>query len=304
MIQMDNLLNMQAMMLLLALAGILFNKKKIITPEGRRCLTDISINLLIPCSTLTAFFNAEHEMLGQMTQIMLVSLVIQIGVYLLSKVLFRKMPGPKRSVMRYGTMVSNAGVLGNPMVEGLYGQAGMLLASVFLVPVRLFLWTVGLACFAPVDKKQVVRTALTHPCITSVFLGIAYLLFPIPLPVFLTKTIAACGSAMTPVTMLLIGAILADVDLRTVISRDTLYISFIRLIAIPLVVFLGVMATGLPPLPASVSVILVSMPVATTSVILAARYDGDYEFATKVVVLTTVLSLVTVPVWSLLLGYL
>lgn len=303
MVNLENLANMQAMMLILMLAGLLFHKKKIIQAEGQRCLTDITINLLIPCNMLAAFFKADSNMIWRMTSIMLVSLVIQIFVYLLSRVLYRKMPEARRSVMRYSTMVSNAGFLGNPVVEGMYGQQGLVLASVFLVPVRLFLWTVGLACFAPVDKKHVVRTALTHPCIISVLLGLAYLIFPIPLPVFLTKTITACSSAMTPVTMLLIGSILAEVDFRTILSRDALYISVIRLFAIPLIVFLGVKAIGLEPLAASVTVILVSMPVATTTSILAARYDGDYEFATKVVVLTTVLSLVTTPLWSMVVEH-
>ena len=300
---MENLLEMQGMMFLMVLIGMFLTKRGMITPGARKSLTDITINLLIPCNMLAAFLQADHGMMGQMIQVMLVSLVIQIGQYILSKVLFRKEEEGKRSVMRYGTMVSNAGFLGNPMVEGMYGSDGLLLASVFLVPVRLFYWTVGLACFAPVDKKRVVKNALTHPCIVSVLLGLLYMFFPVPLPSFLTRTITGFSSAMTPVTMLLIGAILAEVDLRTIVCRETLEMSVLRLAVLPGLVLLGVKLAGVPQLIASVSVILMAMPVATTTAILAARYERDYQFATKTVVLTTILSLVTIPVWSLIVEY-
>lgn len=303
MIDMENLLEMQAMMFCMVLIGMFLAKRNIITQAARKSLTDITINLLIPCNMLSAFFQADHGMMGQMIQVMLVSLGIQILQYVLSKVLFRKEEPGMRSVMRYGTMVSNAGFLGNPMVEGMYGAQGLLLASVFLVPVRLFYWTVGLACFVKVDKKNVIKTTLTHPCILSVLIGLLYMFFPIPLPAFFTRTISSFSSAMTPVTMLLIGAILAEVELRTIFNKETIYLSVLRLAVLPALVLLGVCLAGVTPLIASVSVVLIAMPVATTTTILAARYGGDYQFATKAVVLSTILSLFTIPVWSLIVEH-
>lgn len=296
---MESLLEMQGMMFLMVIIGMILTKRGMLTDAGRKSLTDITINLLIPCNMLAAFLQADHGMMGQMLTVMLVSLVIQIVQFTLSKILFRGMEEGKKSVMRYGTMVSNAGFLGNPMVEGMYGHDGLLLASVFLVPVRLFYWTVGLACFVKVDKKNVIKTALTHPCILSVLIGLLYMFFPIPLPTFLTRTITSFSSAMTPVTMLIIGAILAEVDLRTIFSKETVWMSILRLFILPAMVLLGVKLAGLPHLMSSVSVILIAMPVATTTAILAARYDRDYQFATKTVVLSTILSLFTIPIWSL-----
>lgn len=303
MVDMTNLLNMQGMMLLMVLAGMFLSKKGIINKIGRRCLTDLTINVFIPCNMIAAFLNSDHSMLSQMAEIMAISFVIQIGQYILSKILYRRMEARERAVMRYSTMVSNAGFLGNPMVQGMYGEQGLVLASVFLVPVRLFYWTVGLACYAPVNKKNVVRQALTHPCIVALFIGLFLMLVPISLPVFLTKTINSFSTAMTPSTMLLIGAILSDVDLKTIVNRKTLYMSFLRLIAIPGAVFLVLLPLPIEPLMAAVTVILVAMPVATTTAILAERYDGDSEFATKIIVLSTILSLITIPLWSIVVEH-
>lgn len=301
MVDMTNLLNMEGMMLIMILIGVLFSKKKIITKEARRCLTDVTINLLIPCNMIAAFLSADRSQISELVTVMIAACVIQVFQLIVSQLLYRKKEPGVRSVMRYSTLTSNAGFLGNPMVEGMYGQDGLVLASVALVPIRLFLWTAGLACYVPVNKKNVVKTALTHPCIISVILGILLLIFPITLPTFLTDTITSFSKAMTPMTMLLIGCILAEADMKTLVTKDTVRICFTRLIAMPACVFVGVKLVGLPTLMASVCVILIAMPVATTTAILADRYDGDAEFATKLVVLSTILSLITIPVWSIVL---
>ncbi len=288
------------MMFIMVFLGFIFYRKGIISQEAKRCLTDLTLFVFIPCNMLSAFFHADHSQIGELAEIMLVSFLIQVFQYLLGLVLYRKKEPGVRSVMRYSTMVSNAGFLGNPMAESMYGQEGLLLAAVFLVPVRLFYWTLGLACFAPVDKKNVVKTVCTHPCIIAVVLGLLYLFFPIPLPTFLTDTVTTFSSAMTPVTMLLIGAILGDVNLRTIVSKDTIEISAIRLLIIPAIVLLAVKLADVEPLIASVTVVLVSMPVATTTAILASRYEGDAAFATKAIVLSTVLSMVTIPMWGII----
>ena len=301
MVNMTNLLNMEGMMLIMILIGVLFSRKKIITKEARRCLTDVTINLLIPCNMIAAFLNADRSQLAELAMMMVVACVVQVFQLIVSQVLYRKKEPGVRSVMRYSTLTSNAGFLGNPMVEGMYGQEGLVLASVALVPIRLFLWTAGLACYVPVNKKNVVKTALTHPCILSVIIGILLLLFPVTLPTFVTDTISSFSTAMTPMTMLLIGCILAEADMRTLITKDTVRICFTRLVVMPACVLIGVKLAGLPTLMASVMVVLIAMPVATTTAILADRYDGDAEFATKLVVLSTILSLITIPVWSMIL---
>lgn len=93
MVDMSNLWNMQGMMFLMVLTGMIFSKIGVITKEGRSCLTKLTINLFIPCNMVAAFLNADHSMLFQMAEIMLISFVIQIAQYILSKILFRKM-GP------------------------------------------------------------------------------------------------------------------------------------------------------------------------------------------------------------------
>ena len=65
----------------------------------------------------------------------------------MSCIFYRKAEPDKRKPLRYGTIVSNGGFLGNPVIEGIYGTNGLFYASVFMLPVRIVMWSVGTSCF-------------------------------------------------------------------------------------------------------------------------------------------------------------
>ncbi len=96
----------------------------------------------------------------------------------------------KKKVLQYATICSNAGILGNPIAEGIFGQMGMMYASIYVIPQRIFMWSVGLTYFteAP-DKKTLFKKVATHPCILSVFIGFFLMVTQIQLPEVLNVTI-------------------------------------------------------------------------------------------------------------------
>lgn len=102
--------------------------------------------------------------------------------------------------------------------------------------------------------------------------------------------------------MALVGTILAEVPLRTLSERDTIYYSFIRLFFIPFLVWLACHFAQVDNLVTGVSVVLSGMPAASVTAVLAAKYGKDEVFATKCVVLSTLLSMITVPVWCMFLA--
>ena len=125
--------------------------------------------------------------------------------------------------------------------------------------------------------------------------------FPIPIPLPIDTAISKMGDATAPMSMIIIGAILADIDPRTVLDKLILGASGIRLIAIPLAVLAFMRLLGMGELSTQVSVIMTGMPVASTTALLAQQYGADYTFASKCVFVSTVLSLITIPLLSLLL---
>ena len=152
MVDMKSLLTMQGMMFLMILIGAGLRKIQIVTTEGRRSMTNLVVNLVLPSNILYAFSNADASAFRSMLVVVVMAFLIQLVWYLLSKVLWRNMPKSRRGVMRYAFQFSNCGYLGNPVIEGLYGAPGLVYASVFLLPVRLFMWSVGLECLQEDSK--------------------------------------------------------------------------------------------------------------------------------------------------------
>jgi hypothetical protein len=148
----------------------------------------------------------------------------------------------------------------------------------------------------------VVKKVITHPCIVAVYIGLFLMITQLPLPAFLGDTIKTVGNCTTTVSMVLIGTILAEVDPKSMVDKMIIKYTIIRLVFIPAVVFLFCRLFAVPSLLAGVSVLLTEMPAGSTTAILAAKYDGDYIFATKCVVVSTLCSLISVPLWCMILG--
>ena len=304
MVDMKSLLTMQGMMFLMILIGAGLRKIQIVTTEGRRSMTNLVVNLVLPCNILYAFSNADASAFRSMLVVVVMAFLIQLVWYLLSKVLWRDMQGNRRGVMRYAFQFSNCGYLGNPVIEGLYGAQGLVYASVFLLPVRLFMWSVGLECFQEEagSFRKTIRRALTHPCLLATILGVLWMFFPIKLPDFLYNTISGFNQCLTPLTMLVIGFIMAETDLRKMFCKDLFVITALRLLIQPMLVLAVCRLLNLETLVAEVVTVLVSMPVANTTALLASQHDCDYTFASNVVVFTTLVSMITIPIYGLLVG--
>ncbi len=304
MVDMKSLLTMQGMMFLMILIGAGLRKIQIVTTEGRRSMTNLVVNLVLPCNILYAFSNADASAFRSMLVVVVMAFLIQLVWYLLSKVLWRDMQENRRGVMRYAFQFSNCGYLGNPVIEGLYGAQGLVYASVFLLPVRLFMWSVGLECFQEEagSFRKTIRRALTHPCVLATILGVLWMFFPIKLPNFLYNTISGFNQCLTPLTMLVIGFIMAETDLRKMFCKDLFVITALRLLIQPMLVLAVCRLLNLETLVAEVVTVLVSMPVANTTALLASQHDCDYTFASNVVVFTTLVSMITIPIYGLMVG--
>ena len=301
---MKSLLTMQGMMFLMILIGAGMRKIQIVTTEGRRSMTNLVVNLILPSNILYAFSKADASAFRSMLVVVAMAFLIQLAWYLLSRVLWRGMDESRRGVMRYAFQFSNCGYLGNPVIEGLYGAPGLVYASVFLLPVRLFMWSVGLECFqkGAGSLRKTIERALTHPCVVATILGVVWMFFPIGLPDFLYNTISGFNQCLTPMTMLVIGFIMAETDLKKMFCKDLFVITVLRLLLQPLAVLAVCRLLNLETLVAEVVTVLVSMPVANTTALLASQHDCDYTFASNVVVFTTLVSMITIPLYSLLVG--
>ena len=242
------------------------------------------------------------DILKSSAQALLVSCMVQVACYILNMVLYPGVGEEKKKVLKYATMASNAGILGNPVAEGIFGSMGLFYASFYLIPQRTAMWSLGMTYFtkAP-DRRALIKKICTHPCIVSVFIGFVLMLLQMQIPGFLGDTVHSLNKANTAVSMIFVGTVLAEADMKTMITPLSCYYAAVRLILIPALVWAGCLLFHIDTLVMGISVVLAAMPAASTTAILAAKYGGDEVFATKCVVFTTLLSMVSAPVWCMVL---
>mgnify|MGYP002111596747 CR=1 FL=1 len=157
-------------------------KIHIIGPQGQKNINDLVIYLILPCNILHAFTqSAADGNFIKYLEILLISIGIQVFCVIYGKVMFRKEPEGRYKCLQYGTICSNAGFLGNPIAEGIYGAEGLVLASVYLIPQRIMMWSSGLAVFSgSSDKMKTLKKVVTHPCILACVLGIILMVTGLP----------------------------------------------------------------------------------------------------------------------------
>lgn len=300
------LFSLQGSLFLMMLVGAWLKLRGIIDENGKRCLSDLCINVIIPCNIFKSFL-IEFNMgiLRSCALLLLSAVIMQTVCLLLNKRIFNLYPERRKKVLQYCTIVPMSGFLGNPIAEGLYSSLGVLYTSVFLIPMRIVMWSVGTSYFTSdknSDKKTVLKNALTHPCLAAVYLGLFFMIAQLPLPSVITETVRYIGNCNSAITMFIIGTILADVKLSSIFSRDTYCFSIFRLILLPCIaLFIGKLL-GLDPVSLGISVLMTGMPAGATAAIFAARYNSDSDFAARCIVMSTLLSMITLPVWCMILG--
>jgi malate permease and related proteins len=299
------MLNLQIMLFILMAVGIVVKKVGIITTQNRKSFSNLLINVILPCNIVNSFLSGveiSSELFKNCLLAVVLSAVIQIFVTLANKLLFKGVREERKSVMSYGMICSNSSFIGLPVAESLYGSMGVLYTSLFQIPVRFTMWTAGLALFTDVDRKSAFKKLAKHPCIIAIFVGFILMMLPISLPEVMLNTISSISKCTTPISMFVIGAILADADIKTMFSKDVLYFTFLRLVGLPLFIWLVLKPFHLNSLLVSVCVIMSGMPAGSTTSILADQYGGDSMFASQMTFVSTLLSIVTIPILGLILG--
>ena len=305
-LKLSDLISLQGTLFAMMLIGAWLKKRGIMDENGKRCLTDLCVNIIIPCNIFrSCLIEFNMEIFRACGLLLLSAVLLHMLCLLLNRFLFNRYPPQRKKVLQYCTIVPMSGFLGNPIAEGLYDSLGVLYTSIFLIPMRIVMWSVGTTYFvadATVEKKKVIRNILTHPCLVAVYLGLFCMVTQIPLPAVITKTVGYVGSCNSAMTMFIVGTILADVKLSTIASKDTALFSIFRLLLLPAAALGAGKLLGLDTVALGVSVLMTGMPAGATAAIFAARYGSDADFATRCVVFTTLVSMVTLPVWCMVVG--
>ena len=285
------LLQQMIIMFLLMSVGFVGSKIGMITEETSKRLSAIVVNIANPAMILVSGISDER-MEGRE----LLSLTV---------VLLRVDP-KSRGVYQAMTVFSNIGFMGYPIIAALYGSSAILYGALYSIPFNILIYTFGVSALRKKEngeekKKLSLKEVLNIGVITSIISLILYL-WQIRVPGFLTDTLSYLGNLTAPLSMMVIGASMTSISLRELFTDVRLLLfSLIKLLLIPVLGMLLIRQVVTNEVICGVFMIMLATPVGSMTAMLAQEYDGDYETASRGVTLTTLLSVITMPVVSLLL---
>lgn len=292
------------MMFLLILTGYLAVRGRLLNAEARQGFSSLLVNLVVPAMIINSYLiEFDPEILSNLVRSAFASaavLVIGLCIALLST---RKKTGPDQPILRFAMTFSNAGYMGFPLINALFGAEGMLYASIFNTFFNLLIWTAGIALVdrsRGTAKRNLALELIKKPALLAVAVGLVLYLGQIPVPYLIAQPISLLAGMNTPLSMLITGIIIATSDLRPVIrSLQLWHAILIRMLVIPAASFLFCLLTGTGGMVGAVIILLEACPCAALTSVLAIQYRYSEQLAAGLVVLSTLLSIVTLPLCAM-----
>ena len=285
--------------------GFVIAKIKAVGESGvNTVLSDLVINILLPCSILVSFrLDPTSDLINMILLVIAASVFNQALCVVINLFAFKWFTKEQQPSAKYAIVCPNAGFMGLPICEGIYGLMGLMLGAVHQIPQRIVMWTVGIGYYSKPDKSiKGMLKAFAHPCIVAVIIGFLMMVFGITLPAPINTVITKIGACCTPLSMMLIGMILSDGSIANMITNKTLYFTLLRLVVTPLIMYTATLPIHMDATARGVIVLMTALPAGAVSAILSVKYKMDAEFASNCLVVSTLFSCITLPLWVFVLG--
>lgn len=296
-------------MLLMALPGYIFTKKKIIKAESISAFAKFLMYVCQPMITLYTFQAAIPYYSETLVWNMLWVLLLSLGIELLIMITAYLSCGKKKEearfrVMSVSTVLGNVAFLGVPLLEAMLPDhpEAIVYSAVFSTGMFLLSWTLG-SFFLTGEKKYIkVKNMLLNPVLIALIPALPLFFTQTILPQILYTNVMILGRMTTPLCMLILGLRLGTVDVKAIFSEWTAYVAAaVKLIGMPLLAFAALYFLPLETVTKQAFFILCCCPCASMVLNLSELYGVGQEAASKNVLLGTILSIATIPLLSLFL---
>ena len=284
--------------------GFAMGKFKLITQKGTSEMSSILINVACPALILNTFqIDWDIPFLKTIGSGFLAMLGCYILFALVVRFFFRKQEEGSRVCLQFGSMYGNVGFMGIPLITAVLGGGNVIFAVLGVAVFDLMIFTHG-AVMMGGRKAVSAKTILTNMVLIAIVLGIVFMLLRIRFPEPLYNALNYLGSLNTPLSMLVIGAQLSRADLSKIFSQPIFYGTVaIKHILLPIITALVLLPFHLDKTFYIAIVILFATPVAGFTSIFAERYDRNVGYAAQLVSLSTLLSVLTLPLAAVMAEY-
>ncbi len=284
-------------------AGFTLVKLRLLKSEDSKVLTMLSLYLIVPAVIIQAFqIDLTREILTGFLFACALGLAAHIALILLTRLLCRLLG--LNNIERASLIYTNAGNLNIPLIIALLGNEWVIFASTYICIQTIFIWTHGVSLISGqsiLNWKKILRNVN----VISIFIGLVLMMTGLRLPGIIATAVDSLASTVGPVSMLMIGMVMAGVDLRKTFGKARVFfLAFLRLIGLPLLVMLLIKPLHLEMLVPNGNTILyiimlaVCAPSGVMVTQLAQVYGARPEEAASINIVTTLLCIASMPVMT------
>lgn len=277
--------------------GTAAKKAKIIDESIQNSISVILMQIALPSLVLSSTnITRNAEVLPNLISILIITFITYMLTILLCMLIVKGLRFDQKTAAVFIALIvfGNVGFMGYPMAKAFFGEIGVFYATASNLVFTVFLWTYGILLFNRQGKINLKK--LLNLGSISTLIAILMFVFQISLPYSFQMAFDLIGKMTTPLAMILIGALIAEIDASKLVSDKKVYLmSAVRLILIPLVTAFFLKFIGFNTMVISVCTLMAAMPSGATNAIFAEQFDVEPLFASAGVFITTLLSILTLP---------
>ena len=302
------LLQQMIVLFILMLIGYFVSKKGFLTDATFKQLSWIVVYVACPAMVISGSVNSGKMIQGAE---LFGTLGLAVGLYVILILIslitpyILGVPKDDRGVYKVMMIFSNIGFMGFPLINSIYGAEALLYAALFQIPFNVLIYTYGILALKKkteekekLDFKKIMNIGVIC-CIISIIIA----LFQIEVPAFVKSTVSNLSNLTAPLSMMVIGASLTKIKFKDLFTdvRLLLFCGW-KLLVVPIILLFILKMFITDEMLLGVCMVVLSTPIASMTAMLAQQYDGNYALASKSVALSTILSVVTMPIVSFIVG--
>lgn len=293
----------------LIIPGIIFRRKNIITEEQSSAINSLIVNLTWPCLVIAAMqMEYSRQIMEDSVYILLICLLIFVFIVGMMFPLARiaKLNRTRQYVTCFMLLFGNTGFIGIPVIQALYGETAVFYMAIVELINDVLIFTVGVYLIQKSAGEGSWRfrwSEFFSPGMIGVLIGLVLFAARVTLPPVIGEAVEMLGNATTPLTMFMIGFQFGGLKWKDIVGDMQVYlVCFLKLLVIPVLTLLA-MRTFKTEFSLLEKIIILSfgLPVGSVAAIFSRQYHSDADFATKCVLISTVLCIVSVSLFAILL---
>ncbi len=282
---------------LLILVGYICAKTKILGDDTVKQLSTFCLYFATPAVIVKSFIrDFDFDTAISLIYAIIASTICHLVGIVIGTLIFHRGTVQQIAVNRNSVVLSNAGFMALPLQAALLGSDGVFYGTAYITIMTVVLWTYCFATMSCGKERLDVKKIILNPGIIAVTLGVPLFVFSWTPPEIVTTTLTHLGNLNTPLPMIIVGYYLANTSVKKVFARPVNYLVIaIRLIVVPLICMGLLFLLGYRDTMLISMIIAASAPIAVAVTMFAARFEGDAENSANLVSVSTLLSIITMP---------